>query len=53
MSGQSNVGNRQVYEAGDQRTTKDSEQQADRYHEGKEHSHKANDSSTSSPNPWR
>jgi len=28
-----------------QRTSKDSENNADRFHEGKEHSHKANDSS--------
>lgn len=50
MSGMSNVGNRGVYEAGDQRTSKDSEeQQADRFHEGKENSHKASDSSTDSP----
>lgn len=46
MSGMSNVGNRGVYEAGDQRNAKDSEEQhADRFHEGKENSHKANDSS--------
>ncbi|KAF2148984.1 hypothetical protein K461DRAFT_297457 [Myriangium duriaei CBS 260.36] len=45
MSGTSSVGNSQVYEAGDQRNYKDSEEnQADRFHEGKEHSHKANDS---------
>jgi protein required for attachment to host cells len=47
MSGTSNIGGRGVYEAGDQRTAKNSEeQQADRFHEGKENSHKANDSST-------
>ena len=47
MSGMSSVGNRGVYEADDQRTAKDSEeQQANRFHEGKENSHKANDSST-------
>lgn len=47
MSGMSNVGNRGVYEAGDQRNAPDSEEQKrDRYHEGKPHSHKANDSST-------
>jgi len=64
MSGNSSVGNSQVYEAKDQvcfpirdctyslsltnysqRTSKDSENNADRFHEGKEHSHKANDSS--------
>lgn len=48
MSGTSNVGNRGVYEAGDQRTSKDSEEQhAERFHEGRENSHKPNDSSTS------
>lgn len=31
-----------------QRTSKDSENTADRFHEGKEHSHKANDASMSS-----
>ena len=46
MSGTSNVGQSSVYEAGDQRNYKDSEiETAERYHEGKEHSHKANDSS--------
>ncbi|KAK5165352.1 hypothetical protein LTR04_001274 [Oleoguttula sp. CCFEE 6159] len=44
MSGTSSVGTSQVYEAGDQRTSKDSENQADRFHEGKENSHQANDS---------
>ncbi|MCJ1305420.1 hypothetical protein MMC08_008234 [Hypocenomyce scalaris] len=45
MSGTSNVGQSSVYEAGDQRNYKDSEiETAERYHEGKEHSHKANDS---------
>ncbi|THV89874.1 hypothetical protein D6D27_06199 [Aureobasidium pullulans] len=48
MSGTSNVGNSSVYEAADQRTYKDSEiaeaKQEARFHEGKEHSHKANDS---------
>jgi hypothetical protein len=55
MSGTSNVGGRGVYEAGDQRTAKNSEeQQADRFHEGKENSHKANDSSTANARPcWR
>ena len=49
MSGMSNVGGPGVYEAGDQRTSKDSDKpQADRYHEGKENSHKANDPSMSS-----
>ncbi len=47
MSGTSNVGSSQVYEAGDQRNYKDSElNEKDRYREGKEHSHKANDAST-------
>lgn len=49
MSGQSNVGNSQVYEAGDQRNYKDSEIQEakkeNRFHEGKENSHLAQDSS--------
>ena len=46
MSGYSNVGGRGVYEAGDQRNSKDSETNvADRYHEGQPNSHKANDSS--------
>lgn len=49
MSGQSNVGNSGVYEAGDQRTVSDSvieqEKKENRFHEGKEHSHKAQDSS--------
>ncbi|KAL2758480.1 hypothetical protein ACRALDRAFT_1075060 [Sodiomyces alcalophilus JCM 7366] len=45
MSGYSNVGNRQVYEAGDQRQVKASEmQKADRYNEGQPHSHKSLDS---------
>jgi len=49
MSGTSNVGNSAVYEAQDQRTYKDSEineaKQEARFHEGKEHSHQANDPS--------
>jgi len=46
MSGNSNVGNRAVYEAGDQRNYKQSElNQADRYNEGKPNSHLPNDSS--------
>jgi hypothetical protein len=49
MSGNSNVGNSQVYESGDQRTVPDSvieqEKRDKRFHEGKENSHKANDSS--------
>lgn len=48
MSGTSNVGNSQVYEAGDQRNVPRSdieqEKKDNRFHEGKEHSHKANDS---------
>lgn len=48
MSGTSNVGGRGVYEAGDQRNYKDSEvNEADRYKEGKQNSHLANDSSKS------
>lgn len=46
MSGTSNVGGAGVYEAGDQRNVKDSEKnEAERYKEGKENSHLANDSS--------
>lgn len=49
MSGTSNVGNSQVYEAGDQRTVSDAEieqqKRENRFHEGKENSHKALDSS--------
>ncbi|KAL8720177.1 MAG: hypothetical protein Q9225_002907 [Loekoesia sp. 1 TL-2023] len=45
MSGTSSVGGRGVYEAGDQRTVKDSEvNEAERYKEGQPHSHLANDS---------
>ena len=44
----SNVGSRSTYEAGDQRTESDAtiraQQEANRFHEGKENSHKANDS---------
>lgn len=48
MSGTSSVGQASVYEAGDQRNSKDSETNtADRFHEGKDNSHKANDSSMS------
>lgn len=48
MSGTSSVGQASVYEAGDQRNSKDSEvNQKDHYHEGKENSHKSLDSSTS------
>jgi hypothetical protein len=49
MSGQSNVGNSQVYEAGDQKNVPQSEiekeKRDNRFHEGKENSHKALDSS--------
>jgi len=45
----SNVGNSNLYEAGDQRTVPRSEikqaKKDNRFHEGKENSHKANDSS--------
>ncbi|KAF3759963.1 hypothetical protein M406DRAFT_343599 [Cryphonectria parasitica EP155] len=47
MSGSSSVGNAAVYEAGDQRNAPASQKQddqAERYEEGKEHSHKENDS---------
>ncbi|KAH6676442.1 hypothetical protein B0J14DRAFT_585554 [Halenospora varia] len=48
MSGTSNVGNSQVYEAGDQvnrpQAEIDQEKKDARFHEGKEHSHKALDS---------
>jgi len=47
MSGQSSVGNSQVYEAGDQRVPPDSqkaENQAQPYQEGEKNSHQANDS---------
>ncbi|KAF2682224.1 hypothetical protein K458DRAFT_420146 [Lentithecium fluviatile CBS 122367] len=44
MSGNSNVGTASVYEAGDQRNSKDSENQPDRFHEGKQNSHLAQDS---------
>ncbi|CAP67545.1 uncharacterized protein PODANS_1_14420 [Podospora anserina S mat+] len=43
MSGNSNVGNSQVYEAGDQRNAKSSELESDRFHEGVKHSHNNND----------
>ena len=46
MSGQSNVGNSGVYEAGDQRNAPASEQnQAKPYDEGKENAHDPNDPS--------
>ncbi|PVH82069.1 hypothetical protein DL98DRAFT_514140 [Cadophora sp. DSE1049] len=48
MSGTSNVGNSQVYEDGDQKNVPKSELEQEkkdsRFHEGKEHSHKANNS---------
>ncbi|KAF2143846.1 uncharacterized protein K452DRAFT_325745 [Aplosporella prunicola CBS 121167] len=45
MSGTSNVGNRALYEAGDQRNYADNEvQNAERYKEGKPNSHLAQDS---------
>ena len=55
MSGQSNVGNSQVYEAGDQknvpRSEIEQEKKDNRFHEGKEHSHQALDSSQSFHQP--
>lgn len=48
MSGYSNVGNRGVYEAGDQRNISEAErkaQESDPYNEGKENSHNNLDSS--------
>ncbi|KAK4466644.1 hypothetical protein QBC42DRAFT_282090 [Cladorrhinum samala] len=48
MSGNSNVGNRGVYEAGDQRTSKASEVgSATRFQEGAPNSHQFNDSKDS------
>lgn len=48
MSGQSNVGNSHVYEAGDQRNPPNSEQnQATPFEEGKANSHNNNDPSES------
>ncbi|KAH7355019.1 hypothetical protein BKA65DRAFT_605042 [Rhexocercosporidium sp. MPI-PUGE-AT-0058] len=48
MSGNSNVGNSQVYEDGDQKNAPQSQVEQEkkdaRFHEGKENSHKANDS---------
>ncbi|TAQ91601.1 hypothetical protein B7494_g71 [Chlorociboria aeruginascens] len=48
MGGNSNVGNSQVYEDGDQKNVANSvleqEKKDNRFHEGKEHSHKALDS---------
>ncbi len=49
MSGTSSVGQSSVYEAGDQKNVPKSEiyqaKKDARFHEGKENSHKANDSS--------
>jgi hypothetical protein len=49
MSGNSNVGNSQIYEDGDQKNVPRSEieqaKKEKRFHEGKDNSHKANDSS--------
>jgi hypothetical protein len=46
MSGNSNVGNKGVYEAGDQRNLKGNEaNSAERYNEGQQNAHIANDSS--------
>lgn len=46
MSGTSSVGTSGVYQADDQRTVPDAEKNnAERYEEGKENSHKPNDSS--------
>ena len=50
MSGTSSVGGPGVYEAGDQRNAPNSEiNERERYQEGKENSHKANDSSMCPP----
>ena len=47
-SGMSSVGTAGVYQADDQRTVPDSEEnKAERFSEGKEHSHQPNDASTS------
>jgi hypothetical protein len=57
MSKQSSVGNSQVYEAGDQRNVPQPEieqaKKENRFHEGKEHSHKALDSSKASQKPYQ
>jgi hypothetical protein len=49
MSGNSNVGNSGVYEANEQRTVSDNqieeEKKENRFHEGKDNSHQANDPS--------
>jgi hypothetical protein len=50
MSGTSSVGQASVYEAGDQRNSKQSETNtADRYEEGTANAHKSNDSSMTAP----
>jgi hypothetical protein len=50
MSGNSNVGNSQVYEAGDQRNAPKSDQdKAERFHEGNTKAHSLTDSSSSFP----
>jgi hypothetical protein len=50
MSGNSSVGNSSVYQADDQRTVSDDtieqEKKENRFHEGKDNSHKAQDPST-------
>lgn len=48
MSSTSNVGNRKVYEAGDQRPNDSEVDNRPHYEQGKEHSHQPNDSSMSS-----
>jgi hypothetical protein len=45
MSGNSNVGNAKVHEAGDQRNEPESKQEAQFGEEGQKNSHLANDSS--------
>ena len=45
MAMQSNVGNPQVYESGDQKDHNDKSHKGDRFNEGQKNSHKANDSS--------
>jgi len=46
MSGNSNVGNSGVYEAGDQRNAPKNEDHSERFHEGNTHAHVSTDSST-------
>lgn len=45
MSGQSNVGQRSIYEADDQRPNESHQDKAKRGHQGKENSHKVTDAS--------